>query len=93
MDDASSKHKIPNACAVRKMNWIDLRTRFLDLPEHPSWSGGAAKQSLPTRWMVDTGQEKYEVSVVWIADALKAGGKSAKDQKDIWKGASARGGD
>jgi hypothetical protein len=44
----------------------------------------ALRQTVPSGWIVDTGQEKYEVSAAWIADALKVSGKSPADQKKTW---------
>src|SRR5579862_1951762 len=88
MDDASSSTRFLTLAQYE--NELDrLANAFSDLPEHAS-GAEALRQSLPTKWIVDTGQEKYEVSAVWIADALKVNGKSAKEQKDIWEGAAAR---
>jgi Domain of unknown function (DUF4129) len=87
MDDASSTQYLTLAQYESKLD--GLANAFSDLAEHPS-GADALRQSLPSEWVVDTGQEKYEVSTAWIADALKVSGKSPKDQKEIWKGAAAR---
>ena len=55
---------------------------FADLPAHPD-GADALKQSLPSGWIVETGQQKYKVSAGWIADALKAIEKTPKDRKNI----------
>ena len=82
-DDASAKQTVTLAQYESELDRI--ANAFSDLPEHPS-GADALRQSLPSGWIVDTGQEKYEVSAEWIADALKVSGKSPKDQKEIWEG-------
>ncbi len=87
MDDVSAKQTVT---LVQYESELDrLANAFSDLPAHPS-GAEALRQSLPSGWIVDTGDEKYEVSAEWIADALKVSGKSVKDQKEIWEDAAAR---
>jgi hypothetical protein len=62
---------------------------FSDLPSHPD-GVDALKQSLPSGWIVDAGQEKYEVSAEWIAATLTTKEKDPKELKKIWESAAAR---
>jgi hypothetical protein len=87
MDDASAKQSVTLAQYESELD--RLANAFSDLPAHPA-GADALRQSLPSAWIVDTGQEKYEVSAEWIVDALKVNGKSPKDQNEIWEGAAAR---
>ncbi len=87
MDDTPAKQTVTLAQYESELD--RLANAFSDLPAHPS-GAEALRQSLPSGWIVDAGQEKYEVSAVWIADALKVSGKNPKEQKEIWEGAAAR---
>jgi hypothetical protein len=87
MDDSPAKQTV--ALAQYESELDRLANAFSDLAEHPS-GADALRQSLPSGWIVDAGQEKFEVSAEWIADALKVSGKSAKEQKEIWEDAAAR---
>jgi len=87
-DDASAKQTVVTLDQYESE--LDrIAKAFSDLPAHPA-GVDALRQSLPSGWIVDTGQEKYEVSALWIADALRVRGKSPKDQKEIWEGAAAK---
>jgi hypothetical protein len=81
IDDAPAKQTVTLAQYESELD--RLANAFSDLPEHPS-GVEALRQTVPSGWIVDTGQEKYEVSAAWIADALKVSGKSPSDQKKIW---------
>jgi hypothetical protein len=87
MDDTPAKQTVTLAQYESELD--RLANAFSDLPAHPSGTE-ALRQSLPSGWIVDAGQEKYEVSAVWIADALKVSGKNPKEQKETWEGAAAR---
>jgi hypothetical protein len=87
MDEAAAMQTVTLAQYESELDRI--ANAFSDLPAHPS-GVDALRQSLPSGWIVDTGQEKYEVSALWIADALKVSGKSPKDQKEIWEDAAER---
>jgi hypothetical protein len=80
-DDGPAKQSVTLA---QYENELDrLANAFSDLPAHPS-GVDALRQTVPSGWIVDAGQEKYEVSAAWIADALKVSGKSTADQKKTW---------
>lgn len=66
-----------------------IANAFSDLSEHPD-GVDALKQSLPSGWIVDAGQEKCEVSVEWIVATLNVKEKDPKELKKIWTSVAAR---
>jgi hypothetical protein len=66
-----------------------IANAFSELPAHPDGMD-ALKQSLPSGWIVDSGQGKYEVSTEWIAATLTTKEKDPKELKKIWTSAAAR---
>jgi hypothetical protein len=87
VDDSSSYKFVTLAQYESELD--RLANAFSDLPAHPA-GVEALRQSLPSGWIVDDGQQKHEVSAEWIAEALKVNGKSPSDLKKIWTDTAAR---
>jgi hypothetical protein len=86
-DDPASKQTLTLAEYENELDRIVKA--FSDLPAHPA-GVDALRESLPSGWIVEAGQQKYEVSAEWIAYALAVKGKSPSDLKKIWLDAAAR---
>jgi hypothetical protein len=86
-DDAAAKQTVTLAQYESEMDRIG--NGISDLPAHPA-GADTLRQSLPSGWIVEDGQQRYEVSAEWIADALASKGKNPSEQKKIWMEAAAR---
>jgi hypothetical protein len=79
-DDSSSKQTLT---LNQYENELDrIANAFSGLPAHPEGTN-SLRQSVPNGWTVYVGQEKFDVSAAWIADALKAMEKKPSDRKQI----------
>jgi Domain of unknown function (DUF4129) len=87
VDDVAAKQSVTLAQYEDDLNRIT--TAFSDLAAHPEGTD-ALRQSLPSGWTVDTGQEKFEVSAEWMKEPFAAKWKTADDRKKIWTNAAAR---
>jgi hypothetical protein len=86
-DDPASKQTLTLAEYENELDRI--AKAFSDLPAHPA-GVDALRESLPSGWIVEAGQQNYEVSAEWIAYTLAVKGKSPSDLKKIWLDAAAR---
>jgi Domain of unknown function (DUF4129) len=87
LDDSGSYQTV--ALAQYENELDRLANAFSDLPAHPS-GVDALRQSLASGWIVQAGQQKYEVSAGWIAEALNVNAKKPSDLKEIWTETAAR---
>lgn len=86
-DDTPVKQSVTLAQYESELDRI--ANAFSDLSAHPE-GVDALKESLPGGWIVDSGQDKYEISAEWIAATLDAKEKDPKEQKKLWTSATAR---
>jgi uncharacterized protein DUF4129 len=86
-DNAATKQTVTLAQYESELD--RLANAFSDLPEHPA-GVDALKQSVPSGWIVEAGQQKYEVSAEWIADTLDVKGKNPTELKKIWTDTASR---